>query len=60
MVPRIVAIVLFVLAAVLAIAGVALGIAGFTGTAQASTYPYLLIGASLVAALGGLLLGRRG
>ena len=53
-----VALVLFVLAALLAIAGVTLGIAGFTGTVEASTYPYVLIGASLVAALGGLLLGR--
>ena len=33
-------------------AGVAVGIAGFTGRVQASTYPYFLIGASLVAALG--------
>ena len=57
-VSRLVALALFVLAAVLAIAGVGLGIAGFTGAVQASTYPYLLIGASLVAALGGLLLGR--
>ena len=41
-----------------AITGVTLGIAGFTGKVQASTYPFLLIGASLVPALGGLLLGR--
>ncbi len=57
-VPRIVALVLFVLAAVLAIAGVTLGIAAFTGEVQASTYPFLLIGASLLPALGGPLLGR--
>ena len=57
---RIVAPFLFVLAAVLAIAGVALGIAGFAGKVQASTYPYPPSGASLVAALGGLLLGHRG
>ena len=55
---RLLTLVLFVLAAVLAIAGVALGIAGFTGKVQASTYPYLLIGASLVPALGELLVGR--
>ncbi len=47
-VPRLLAVVLFVLAAVLAIAGVALGIAGFTGKVQASTYPFLLIGTSLL------------
>ena len=57
-VSRIAAMVLFVLAGVLAIAGVTLGIAGFVGTVPASTYPYLLIGPSLVAALGGLLLAR--
>ena len=45
-------------AAVLAIASLALGIAGFTETVEASTYPYLLIGASVVAALGGLLVDR--
>ncbi len=56
--PRIVALVLFFLAAVLATAGVTLGIAGFTGKVQASTYPFLLIGASLVPALCGLLVGR--